>query len=105
LIKLQAYGIRGNLLNWIQDHLSELTHNVFVGNSYSSIGFLKAGVPQGSVLGPLLFLMYKNDIADNLNCLARMFADVINICSSSNTLSIEDILNRDLHAIKMESQL
>jgi len=106
LIKLQAYGIRGNLLNWIQDYLSERTQNVFVGNSYSSKAFLKAGVPQGSVLGPLLFIyfFYINDVADNLNSLVRMFTDDTSLTySSSDTLEIEYILNSDLLTIKLWS--
>jgi hypothetical protein len=48
---------------------------VFINNSESRIGLLKAGVPQGSVLDPLPFLIYTNDISDHLSSLLRLFAD------------------------------
>jgi hypothetical protein len=63
---------------------------VFINNSESRIGLLKAGVPQGSVLGPLLFLIYINDISDNLSSLVRLFADDTSLSySSTNLLQIE----------------
>ena len=63
----------------------------------SDIGTLTAGVPQGSVLGPLLFLLCINDIADDIQSLVRLFADDSSlICSSRNSVEIKQILNTDL---------
>ena len=73
--KLRSYGISGDLLEWIKDYVSNRHQVVFINNETSSPGIVKAGVPQGSVLGPLLFLLYINDITDNLNHIARLFAD------------------------------
>ena len=59
-----------------------------------------AGVPQDSVLGPLFFLVYVNDIADNLISISRLFADDTSIaCSASNINDIEGILNHDLQSV------
>jgi hypothetical protein len=56
-------------------------------------GLVKAGVPQGSVLGPLLFLLYINDITDNLGNLARLFADDISLSYSGGNF---DLMNADV---------
>ena len=73
--KLQSYGISGDLLEWLKDYVSNRKQVVFVNSELSDFGNITAGVPQGSVLGPLLFLLYINDITDNLGNLARLFAD------------------------------
>src|SRR5260221_42097 len=62
LKKLYHYGIRGNLYNWIELYLSERTRYTVVKNTQSQKMKIKSGVPQGSVLDPLLFLIYINDI-------------------------------------------
>ena len=61
--------------HWLRSCLVNRKQCVVVKNYYSSVKYLKAGVPQNSVLGPLLFLIYINDIADNLESLTRLFAD------------------------------
>ena len=61
------YGIQGHILNWVSDFLSERTQRVACGGSTSKPINITSGVLQGSVLGPLLFLTYINDISDNLS--------------------------------------
>ena len=63
----------------------------------SSPRIIKAGVPQGTVLGPLFFLVYINDIVENLLSIVRLFADDTSLaCSSASIRDIEGILNHDL---------
>ena len=73
---------------------------MFVNSSFSKERYINSGVPQGSVLGPLLFLIYVNDIADSLNSITRLFADDSSLAvSSKDNLYIQEIINRDLDNI------
>jgi len=75
LYKLNYYGIRGNTLGWINSFLSNRTQKVVVDGKMSEAIDVTSGVPQGSVLGPILFLIFINDIGDGLQSQARLFAD------------------------------
>ena len=73
--KLNCYGITGNSLSLIKNFLLDRTQCVQVSGTRSSWISVSSGVPQGTVLGPLLFLIYINDIVHNLSSKIKLFAD------------------------------
>lgn len=76
LFKLKYHmGIDGILLEWFKNYLDDRYQRVVIEGEESTWGKIKAGVPQGSILGPLLFLVYINDITSVVNCNIRLFAD------------------------------
>ena len=76
LFKLRRLGLSGSLLNWITSYLdNRYQRRVAVEGSLSDVLRVKAGVPQGSIFGPLLFLVYINDIVDEIGTNIRLFAD------------------------------
>jgi len=79
LKKLKLYGINGKLLRWIQSFLEARLMRVRIRGSFSDWIEVLNGVPQGSVLGPLLFLLFVNDLPDWIKNGMRMFADDVKI--------------------------
>ena len=75
LQKLLHYGIRGPAYCLIESYLSNRQQFVSINNSASSLKSISIGVPQGSILGPLLFLIYVNDLTNAAFCQPRLFAD------------------------------
>lgn len=97
LFKLERLGITGPLLDWFQNYLSFRKQRVVVNGTFSNWAEINAGVPQGSVLGPLLFLVYINDICDEVDSDIRLFADDTTIFVFVDNPGISaDILNNDL---------
>ena len=97
-MKLEHYGIRGSLLKWFETYLTDRKQFVFYNGVNSETLSISCGVPQGSVLGPLLFLLYINDlpnISDKLSFF--LFADDTNMYYESNDLKeIEKTVNKEL---------
>ena len=99
LSKLQAYGIRDFANQWFCSYLRNRKQTCLVDCNKSSDTYLPCGVPQGTILGPLLFLLYINDLP---NCLMhsqpRMYADDTSITYASNDAEeIERYVNIDLY--------
>ena len=93
LRKLEHYGIRGQALNWFKSYLNNRKQFVSVGSSHSSTKPITFGVPQGSILGPLLFIIYINDLPQ-ISELAKfiMYADDANIFIIGN--SPDEVYNK-----------
>ena len=98
LSKLNYYGINGKSFKWFQSYLENRTQKCSVNGSLSSSCSLTCGVPQRTILGPLLFLLYINDLPNCLsNCEPRMYADDTHLTYAGGDLeSIQLCLNEDL---------
>ena len=98
LSKLELYGITGNALSMIRSYLSGRNQKCQLGDKMSTARRIECGIPQGSILGPLFFLIYINDLPQCLNhATARLFADDTNLTVAGVSIQeIESNMNRDL---------
>ena len=93
-------GIDGNFLKLVKSFLSNRYQHVALDGQASSWADIKADVPQGSILGPLFFLIYLNDLTGNLKSTVKLFADdtsIFHVAKDLNTSA--EILNHDLTRI------
>ena len=102
LEKLLLFGITGSAFQLLKSYLSNRTQKCEINGSTSKENIVKCGVPQGSILGPLFFLLYINDLPSCLNeTRPRMFADDTNITASGNCMNdIESAVNLDLERLR-----
>ena len=97
LLKLNHYGINKKLIQWIQDFLTGRGQFVSVDGAKSPLCKIWLGVPQGSVLGPLLFLLYVNDLPDLIDSECRLFADDTLLFNSRTNMAV---LQKDLMTLQ-----
>ena len=95
LYKLHYYGIRGSTHKWIAERFQKV---VLDGKASDPVPVL-SGVPQGSVLGPVLFLIFINDLPDNIKSSVRLFADDCVLYRNIKTLTDYLILQDDLNSL------
>ena len=100
LKKLESNGIRGTSLKWFESYLRDRVQYVKVGNSNSSCQNVKSGVPQGSVMGPILFLIFFNDLPCSTLLKVLLFADDTTLIASGKNLSeLVNFMNHELKKI------
>ena len=100
IYKLTRCGVSGEFLSLIQSFLKDRKQRTVLNGQSSSRGDISAGVPQGSILGPLFFLVYINDLTADLKCNVKLFADdtsLFTVVKDSNTAAND--MNHDLESI------
>jgi hypothetical protein len=100
LKKMSQLGIRGAALEWFANYLTNRKQFVFLNNTSSLLRATSLGVPQGSILGPILFLIYINDLPDSCELFALLFADDTTLVTSGENLAdLITYTNNQLHKI------
>uniref|UniRef100_A0A6A7FQF0 RTJK n=1 Tax=Hirondellea gigas TaxID=1518452 RepID=A0A6A7FQF0_9CRUS len=99
MAKLEAHGINSNVTTWIRNWLSNRKQRVCINQAKSEWVSVKSGVPQGSLLGPLLFIIYINDIDTDIVSKISKFADDTKLCSKGIKDTDRQSLQNDLHKL------
>lgn len=101
--KLKYFDFSENSIHLIHSYLSNRSHKVLLNNEFSTLQNVKSGVPQGSILGPMLFILYTSDILTSVrNCKIQAYADHTQLyynIDSNNYQVAEQALNKDLDLI------
>ena len=98
--KLESYGITGEVKKWIESFLTGRSQIVKVNNDESPPAPVISGIPQGSVVGPLLFVIYINDLPDNVNSFVYLFADDTKLMRKIKSDEDAKALQRDLNELE-----
>ena len=95
LKKLSIIGFSDHIVKWFQSYLSNHKFTIYLENSFSQVSSILCGVPHGSILGPLLFLIYLNDMPMAVKCDFLYVNDTCLVFQSKNVKDIEKQLNKD----------
>ena len=98
--KLEAYGIKGQILSWITAFLQDRSQEVVVNGDRSSAASVISGIPQGTVLGPVLFVIYINDLLDKIDSEGLMFADDTKIFHHISSYDDSLLLQNDIESLE-----
>ena len=102
IYKIKCMGVKGDLLSLIESFLFERQQRVVLNGQESEWLTIKAGVPQGSILGPLFFFIYINDLSDNLESNVKLFADDTSMFSVvRDPINTSQKLNNDLDKVSL----
>ena len=97
ILHTTIYGISGIELNWFKSYLSNRMQSVKIGCSLSNVMPVEIGIPQGSILGPLLFILFVNDLPDFIICKRVMYADdTTSLICSSDPSCLQSSLNHNM---------
>ena len=100
LKKMKFMGFSDEAILWFSSYLSSRQFKVVINNSFSTPGNITCGVPQGSILGPLLFLLYINDISQSIECEVLLYADdTCLLFQHKNTMVIKEQLNKNFQSL------
>jgi len=99
LLKLEHIGVRGTLLHWVRGFLSNREQRVIIDGQMLDWAQITSGVPQGSILGPLLFLIYVNDTDSDSSSSVRLFADDCIIYQEVRNTVDAELLQQDLYKL------
>ena len=98
--KMKCMGFSNDVTKWFESYLSKRMFSVHVEKSFSDKALISCGVPQGSILGPLLFLLYVNDMVQAVNCDLLLYADDTGLIFQHKDINIiEQQLNRNFSNI------
>ena len=99
LAKIHAFGIRGDVLKWIECFLSQRKQRVVIGSEFSDWQPVTSGIPQGSVLGPILFTIFINDMPDVVSSFKKLFADDTKIFRAIESLDDISGIQEDINKL------
>jgi len=100
---LHHYGIRGNLLDWIKNFVLQRSQCVVVEGQQSDLTKVTSGVPQGTILAPLLFLCFINDLPNNISSKIKLYADDVLLYATIHTEQDCYQLQKDLDSLGKSS--
>jgi len=100
LMKLEGYGISGSVWSWIEDFLVLRNQRVIINGMKSKPAWVLSGIPQGSVLGPLLFILFVNDMPETVQSHIQMFADDTKIFREVNNPAESLLLQTDIEILE-----